>query len=311
MGATTFLFLVFNFLAKFASSLGKIKSEMSKVYALYGSKRQDPYLAEITGFLQDVLRRGDRVVMHPKLFNYLKERGALPSGVEEHDSPTLEADIAVSLGGDGSFLRTAAWVAHSEIPILGVNTGHLGFLASCDISGLSSLPDIIDRGDYALRCHSLIEVVEPRVIGWPYALNEVTVTKGDGASIVNVAAKINGEDLANYRADGLIVSTPTGSTAYNLSVGGPIVQPTAPVFVLSPIAAHSLSMRPFVIDDTSVLVLDCDSRFPKFRLTLDGRATDLPQGTRVVLAKARFVTKAVVLPGHNFAKTLREKLSWG
>lgn len=250
-------------------------------------------------------------MMHSKLFRYLRERIELPREVVEVTNDDFEADVAISLGGDGSFLRAAAWVAHRETPILGVNTGHLGFLASCDINDLPKLPDLLEKGDYTIRCHSLVEVVEPRVDGWPYALNEVTVAKGDGASIVNVAATLDGVPLANYRADGLIVSTPTGSTAYNLSVGGPIVQPTAPVFVLSPIAAHSLSMRPFVIDDSSVLTLECESRFPKFRIAVDGRSTDLPQGTRIVLSKARFVVKAIVLPGHNFAQTLREKLSWG
>lgn len=279
--------------------------------AIYGSKRQDAYLDAISRFLSALDSHGDSVVMHSKLYNYLYTRITLPQCVAEiGPDKDFDADIAISLGGDGSFLRAAAWVGHREIPILGVNTGHLGFLASCDIEGLDGLPEVLEKAQYTILSHSLIEVVEPRVEGWPFALNEVTVTKGENASIVNVAARLDGVDLANYKADGLIVSTPTGSTAYNLSVGGPIVQPTAPVFVLSPIAAHSLSMRPFVIDDSSVLTLECESRTPRFRLTLDGRATELPQGTRVVLAKAMFVVRAVVLPGHNFARTLREKLSW-
>ena len=281
--------------------------------AIYGSKRQENYLSQIESFLNRMSQRGDTVVMHPKIYRYLKERLRMPHGIPAKvtENSDFDADVVISLGGDGSFLRTAAWVGHREIPILGVNTGHLGFLASCDINELADLPDVLDQSDYEVRSHSLLEVVEPRVEGWPYALNEVTLAKGEGASIVNVAARIDGVDLANYRADGLIIATPTGSTAYNLSVGGPIVQPTAPVFVLSPIAAHSLSMRPFVIDDTAVLSLECESRFPKFRLTVDGRATDLNQGTRVVLAKAPFVVRAIVLPGHDFARTLREKLSWG
>lgn len=279
--------------------------------AIYGSKRQDAYLEQIDQFLKKLVDRGDEILMHPKLYRYLSTRISLPEEIVELTDSDFDADVVISLGGDGSFLRAAAWVGFHEIPILGVNTGHLGFLASCDISDLAGLPEILEAEDYDLLCHSLIEVVEPRVDGWPYALNEVTVTKGEGASIVNVGARIDGIDLANYRADGLIVSTPTGSTAYNLSVGGPIVQPTAPVFVLSPIAAHSLSMRPFVIDDSSVLSLECDSRFPKFRVTVDGRGTDFPQGTRVVLAKAPFVVKAIVLHGHDFPRTLREKLAWG
>lgn len=281
--------------------------------AIYGSKRQGAYLGRIAAFLEAVALRGDSVVMHPKIFHYLAERVRLPEGVPAKvtESSDFQADIAISLGGDGSFLRTAAWVADKQIPILGVNTGHLGYLASCSINELTRIPDILHRADYDVRHLSLIEVREPAIAGWPFALNEVTVTKGEGASIVNVAARIDGIDLANYRADGLIVSTPTGSTAYNLSVGGPIVQPSAPVFVISPIAAHSLSMRPFVIDDSSLLSLMCESRFPAFRITVDGRVTDVPQGTRVVLAKAPFVVKAIVLPGHNFARTLRDKLSWG
>lgn len=281
--------------------------------AIYGSKRQQPYLDRIAAFLDILGRRGDTVVMHPKFYKYISELISLPAGMPAQvtDTADFDADVAVSFGGDGSFLRTAAWVAHREIPIVGVNTGHLGFLASCGIDEVAALPAMLESGDYSVRSHSLIEVVEPRVHGWPFALNEVTVTKGEGASIVNVDARIDGVQLAVYRADGLIVATPTGSTAYNLSVGGPIVHPSAPVFILSPIAAHSLSMRPFVIDDSDVLTLECESRYPTFRVTLDGRVTDLPQGTRVVLAKAPFVTKAVVLPGHNFEQTLREKLSWG
>lgn len=281
------------------------------IIAIYGSKRQDAFLGPIQTFLNNLVERRDTVIMHSKLYRYLKDRISLSDDIIEEKSGDFSADVVVSIGGDGSFLRAAAWVGQREIPILGINTGHLGFLASCDVDELENLPEILERKNYSVRCHSLIEVVEPSVEGWPYALNEVTVTKGEGASIVNVAARLDNNDLANYRADGLIISTPTGSTAYNLSVGGPIVQPEAPVFVLSPIAAHSLSMRPFVIDDSSVLSLNCESRSPKFRVTLDGRVNDFPVGTRVVLAKARFVVKAIVLPGHNFAKTLRDKLAWG
>ena len=203
-------------------------------FAIYGSKRQESYLPQIKEFIEELSRRGDTVVMHPKFYNYIKGKLTLPDGIPASvtDNADFEADVVISLGGDGSFLRAAAWTAHLEIPVCGVNTGHLGFLSSCGIDELPSLPAILAEGLYSVREHSLLEVVEPRVDGWPYALNEVTLVKGDGASLVNVAASINGVALADYAADGLIVSTPTGSTAYNLSVGGPIVQPSAPVFVL-------------------------------------------------------------------------------
>lgn len=283
------------------------------IIALYGSKRQEAYLDTIRTFLLALRQRGDSVVMHAKLFRYLE--GFFPDALDcvtvVTDSTDFTADVAVCLGGDGSFLRTAAWVERKGIPILGVNTGHLGFLASADIDLLPDIPDILERGDYRVVPLSLIEVCSPRVDGWSYALNEVTLTKSETSSIMSIRADIDGNPLADYRADGLIVSTPTGSTAYNLSVGGPIVQPEAPVFVLSPIAAHSLSMRPLVVADDSELHFSCSSRTPKFRLSIDGRATVLDLDSPVRLRKAPFSVMAIRLPGHTFASTLRDKLSWG
>lgn len=281
--------------------------------AIYGSKRQEAYLPQIEAFLAALAERGDYVVMHAKLYEYLLHLmpRALACVKRVTDTPDFTADYAVSIGGDGSFLRTAAWVADKEIPILGVNTGHLGFLASLDVEDLPSLPIILDFGNFTVKDHGLIEIVEPKVPGWPFALNEVTVGKSETSSIITVNVLIDDIHLANYRADGLIVSTPTGSTAYNLSVGGPIVQPSAPVFVLSPIAAHSLSMRPLVIDDTVVITMHCDSRKPRYRLSVDGSSTVYDLEQPIVLRRAAFSTKEIVLPGHNFADTLKNKLSWG
>ena len=281
--------------------------------AIYGSKRQEAFLEQIEAFLKALAERGDEVVMHSKLYRYLLH--LMPRALEcvkrVTDTADFSADFAVSIGGDGSFLRTAAWVADKQIPILGVNTGHLGFLASLDVDDLPSLPIILDFGNFTIQEHSLIEVVEPQVPGWPYALNEVTIGKSETSSIITVNVHIDDIHLANYRADGLIVSTPTGSTAYNLSVGGPIVQPSAPVFVLSPIAAHSLSMRPLVIDDNVRITMRCDSRKPRYRLSVDGTSSVYELEQPIVLRRAPFTVKAVVLPGHNFADTLKNKLSWG
>lgn len=281
--------------------------------AIYGSKRQDPYLDAIVAFLDSLTQRGDSVVMHTKLYDYLYAR--IPEALECVDYVTsgvdFQADVAVSLGGDGSFLRTAAWVERKAIPILGVNTGHLGFLASADISDLPTLADTLAAHDYLVKPLSLIEVVEPIIESWPYALNEVTITKSETSSIMSINAGIDDCHLADYRADGLIISTPTGSTAYNLSVGGPIVQPDAPVFILSPIAAHSLSMRPLVISDTAEMKFECSSRTPQYRLSIDGRAAVLNLDQPITLRKAQFSVMAVRLPGHTFASTLRDKLSWG
>ena len=169
---------------------------------------------------------------------------------------------------------------------------------------------MIEDGDFRAEHRRMLQVVEPQLKIWPYALNEVAVTKGDRSSMIVARTLVDGIQLADYRADGLLVATPTGSTAYNLSVGGPIVQPAAPVMVLSPIAAHSLSMRPLVISDESEIRSTVNCRKSHFRLSLDGRSVLLDEGTTVTLRRAPFVITALQLAEHDFASTLRDKLSW-
>ena len=282
--------------------------------AIYGSRRQEPYIADIAAFFQSLADSHVEAVLHSKLYTYLRDNipGSLRAVCRVTDKSDFTADYAVCIGGDGSFLRTAAWVGDRQIPIVGVNTGHLGYMAALSVNDLPSLPGRLAAGGAAvIESRSLIAVDCPGVTGWPYALNEVAITKGDGASIIDVNACVDGDLLADYRADGLLIATPTGSTAYNLSVGGPIVQPTAPVFVLSPIAAHSLSMRPLVIADTSALQFRCECRKETFRLALDGRSYRIAIDDEVRLSRAPFDVKVVRLAGDNFASILRSKLSWG
>ena len=283
--------------------------------AIYGSRRQQPYIELIEQFLTAMTAAGHKAVMHAKLFNHLQTLlppQALQCVSRVVESTRFEADFAISLGGDGSFLRTAAWVADKQIPIIGVNTGHLGFLASLSVEDLPSLPALMaDESNFDIESRSLLQIDCPGLRGWPYALNEATITKSESCSIISIQAAINGVDLADYRADGLIIATPTGSTAYNLSVGGPIVEPTAPVWILSPIAAHSLSMRPLVVGDSSLLQFHCAGRGDTYRLTLDGRTTTLSIDTPVTMRRAPFAIKVVRMRSHNFAQTLRTKLQWG
>lgn len=281
--------------------------------AIYGSRRQEAYLEQIEAFLRRMAERGDSAVMHTKLYQYLLPvmPRAMACVARVTDTPDWDADFAVSIGGDGSFLRTAAWVADKGTPIVGVNTGHLGFLASLGVDDLASLPDILECTPYTLQAHSLLHIVQPQTEFWPYALNEVQIGKSDTSSIITVDVRLGDIQLARYRADGLIAATPTGSTAYNLSVGGPIVEPSAPVFILSPIAAHSLSMRPLVIADSNEIVMHCESRKPRYRLSIDGRSAVYDLSQPIVLRRAPFVINSVVFPGHNFAETLKNKLSWG
>lgn len=266
----------------------------------------------LSSFFDTLAQAGVEIVMHRKIYDVLvhlmpKHLSCVRKVVS---TPDFTADVAISIGGDGTFLRTAMWVGSKQIPILGVNAGHLGYLSGAGVDELPQVARELISGDFRCEKRSLLQVTSPVVPIWPYALNEAALTKEDTSSMVIAEAYINKDKLASYRSDGLIIATPTGSTAYNLSVGGPIVAPSAPVWVLSPIAAHSLGMRPLVVGDNSEIGVTVQGRAANFRLSLDGRACTLPIGTKVTLHKAPFGINVVVRPGHNFTKALREKLHW-
>ena len=225
---------------------------------------------------------------------------------------TFEADMALSIGGDGTFLHTATQVGDKGVPILGINTGHLGFLA--DLSGHevgNALHDILS-GDYQVEERTLLQVEADGIDTlWPYALNEVAILKQDSASMISISTVINGNYFNTYQADGLLIATPTGSTAYALSAGGPILVPQAANWVLVPVAPHSFTVRPLVVNDDVTISLQVSCRTGKFMLSCDGRSVQLPAGDTVTLRKAPFTTKVVKGHGHTFSKTLRNKLMWG
>lgn len=287
--------------------------------AIYGRRRQDEFIGEIMDLVEHILAMpGSSIVMHEKVYSSLKERAgekfaAVMAGQQVDTSGDFTADLAISIGGDGTFLRTAQWVGDKEIPILGVNTGHLGFLAPFTISDAIKAVDDNCLANYRIMERSLLQVEYPfgPFETWPYAVNEVAFMKRDSASMIGADVRINGAPLANYLCDGLIVSTPTGSTGYNLSVGGPILQPWLPEMVLSPVAAHSLSMRPLVIGSDSQLEVKIQSRTSSYRISLDGRSLTMPCGTSVFISRAPFVMRTIEKPDHNFFATLREKLFWG
>lgn len=203
------------------------------------------------------------------------------------------------------------------MPIVGINTGHLGFLAEESLRDAHEVVDNLLDGDYFTEERSLLEVrasgdgLRHLVSGWAYALNEVAILRRGNASMVSVHTFLDDIEIASYQGDGLIISTPTGSTAYNLSVGGPIVQPTAPCFVLSPIAPHALTMRPLVVSDSHEIKATVDSRVPTYRVTLDGRALILPTDVTLSVRRAPFVVKVLHRRGRTFVDTLSSKLLWG
>lgn len=224
----------------------------------------------------------------------------------------VDAEIALSIGGDGTFLRTAQWVAPYEVPILGINAGHLGYLAGFTPESFlaSDLKDVAIERRMMLRVDCSAELPDDFV---PYAINEVALLRKDTASMISIRASLNSNELTTYRGDGLIVSTPTGSTGYNMSVGGPIIEPTAPVIVISPVAPHALTMRPLVVGagPTTNIHLAADSRADGCLLSLDSRIVSIPVKSRVDVSRAPFPLLLVQGRDSNFISTLRSKLLWG
>lgn len=233
--------------------------------------------------------------------------------IEQFDDDRFHADMVISLGGDGTFLKAASRVGSKGIPILGINTGRLGFLADISPEEMrETFNEIYDhryrieeRSVLQLKCDNLLLTREP------YALNEIAVLKRDSSSMISIRATIDGMPLATYQADGLIVATPTGSTAYSLSVGGPIIAPDSKTIALTPVAPHSLNIRPIVICDDREITLDVESRSHNFLVAIDGRSESCSETTRLTIAKAAHTVKVVKRINHRFFDTLRNKMMWG
>ncbi len=240
--------------------------------------------------------------------------------LEAHDAEAMvepvdfnNADYVISMGGDGTFLRAASKVGNREIPIVGVNMGRLGFLADVLPSEIEGTLDNIFNKHYSIEEHTVIEVETDgaKIEGSPYALNDVAILKRDSASMISVRTYINNDFLVNYQADGLVIATPTGSTAYNLSNGGPIIVPHSSSLCLTPVAPHSLNIRPIVINDTSVITMDVESRSHSFLVAIDGRSEKMLEGTKITIRKAPFVIKIIKQNNRRYFSSLREKLMWG
>lgn len=282
------------------------------IVAINGNRHQEAHFQDIERLVDAFLRRDDKVIMSDRFLDYLEDRigGRFAIGIERvllADKP--QADLAIAIGGDGAFLKTAAWVGDSGIPVAGINTGHLGFLAAFSFDNPDDINRYLIAGDYVIEDRTMLEVETPA--GIFHALNEAAITRGENASMVSIRTEINGHDSLTYKGDGLIIATPTGSTAYNLSVGGPILDPSVAGWIIAPIAAHSLTVRPLVINDSSVVRLHVELRSPTFRLTLDGKSMSLPDGSLLSISKARWPLRLVTLPGHNFTDTLTTKMGLG
>lgn len=285
---------------------------LTNTVAIYGSRRQEPYLDGLADLFSHLSGLGFRVAVHSRFAGYLADKEIDLHGAEVTDDVPDDTGLVISIGGDGTFLRAARWVGKKEIPILGVNTGHLGFLASCRLGEVGDMLGCIYRGDVIVEKRMVLWVQSGGFPDgcWHYALNEVALLKEETSSMIAVRTDINGHFLADYRCDGLIVSTPTGSTGYNLSAGGPILEPTIDCMSLVPVAPHTLTVRPLVVGGGSELELSVESRTGHFRLSLDDRSYLMPAGERVRVKRAGFVTRLIRRKDSTFATILRDKLLW-
>lgn len=282
--------------------------------ALIGNTYQaekNKYLETIIGALR---KRNAEVIVERKFLQFVtQELGIECSEMLAFDETDFSADLCISIGGDGTFLQAAAYVSGKGIPIIGINTGHLGFLADVSPDAIEEAINSLYDGDYVVEHRGVIEVRRNGELftRYPYALNEVAVLKHDNSSLIAIEARIDGGLLNNYMADGLIVTTPTGSTGYSLSVGGPILAPMSGTLCLSPVASHSLNTRPVVVTDNVRIDLSVDSRTHNFLLAIDGRSESLPCTDKISVTKAPFKIAVIKIKHKNFYDTLRDKMAWG
>ena len=225
----------------------------------------------------------------------------------------MDLDVALSIGGDGTFLRTVLQVNKQNIPIIGINIGRLGFLADISCNQIDEMLDELFRGHYKIEERALLHLVseEYPFKGFNYALNEIAISKRETSLMITIHTFLNDEYLTSYKADGLVIATPTGSTAYSMSANGPILLPQNNNFILSPVAPHSLNVRPIVIPDDYTITLKIESRTNSFFVSLDGRGEDMPVGAALKIQKADFKTRLLKRYSQSFYRTLREKLMWG
>ena len=277
-------------------------------FAIFGNEYQAKKSASIEKILAFLAARGAETYMDRPFYNFLVNVQHMPISVTGiFDGYNFDVDYVISLGGDGTFLKAASKVGAKGTPIIGVNMGRLGFLASILPSEADEALDEIYSGNIAIEVEADGEPIE----GNPFALNDIAVLKRDNASMIPIRASIKGEYLVTYQADGLIVSTPTGSTAYSLSNGGPIIVPQAGILCLTPVAPHSLNIRPIAINDDNVIQLSVGSRSHNFLVAIDGRSEKLREGTTLTIRKAPHSIRIVKRHNQRYFSTLREKMMWG
>ncbi|MBE6272464.1 MAG: NAD kinase [Bacteroidaceae bacterium] len=285
-----------------------------KKYALFGNTYQAKKSAHVLRLLSILDKYQAEVYIQKEFYQFLTKDLKMDiqvAGVFENDD--FHADMVLSMGGDGTFLKAASYVGNKNIPILGINTGRLGFLADVSPEEMEETFEDIYKKNYKIEDRSVLQAFSEgqSLKGYPCGLNEIAILKRDSSSMITIHTSINGAYLTTYQADGLVIATPTGSTAYSLSIGGPVIVPHSNTIAITPVAPHSLNIRPIVINDDWEITLDVESRSHNFLVAIDGRSETCREGTRLVIRKADYQIKVVKRPNHIFFHTLRDKMMWG
>ena len=283
-------------------------------FAIFGNTYQAKKSSHASALLQLLEKKGAEVCICREFYQFLTSDLHMNIHTDHlFDGDDFSADMVISIGGDGTFLKAASRVGRKEIPILGINTGRLGFLADISPQEIEETFDEIYSGRYSVEERSVLQLLcrGKQLQASPYALNEIAVLKRDSSSMISIHTAINGAYLNTYQADGLVIATPTGSTAYSLSVGGPIIVPHSNTIAITPVAPHSLNVRPIVIRDDWEITLDVESRSHSFLVAIDGRSESCQENTQLTIRKADYNIKVVKRFNHIFFETLRSKMMWG
>lgn len=284
--------------------------------AIFGRPFKEDNIPAIQLLLYRLLDKGVRLCLHQQFASYLEQVSIdFPITSERFTSSFdfPEADFVISIGGDGTLLETVTFVGSKEIPIVGINTGRLGFLAATRREEIEIAIDELISKHYRISERTLLKLISNADLfgGIDFALNELTISKIDSSSMITVHTYVDGEFLNSYWADGLIVSTPTGSTGYSLSCGGPLMHPSTQNFIITPISPHNLNVRPMVISDESYVSFEIEGRSQNFLISLDSRSKIVSSDIKLALKKESFKVKLIELKTNSYFKTLRSKLNWG
>ena len=284
--------------------------------AVYGRE----FNTTVLPFVQDTFRildeYGVEIVIYDKFYEFINDKITLPSNYSifsKKDSLSSDRDILISLGGDGTLLDTLALVRNSGTPVVGINFGRMGFLASVNKTEIEMAIAALVSKQYTIDHRSLLSIESGMDLfdGENYALNDVTIHRRDNSAMMIIHAYMDGEFINSYWADGLITATPTGSTAYSLSCGGPIIYPSAENFVITPVAPHNLNVRPLLVPDNVSLAFEIEARSTKFLVSCDSRMATVARTVKITLSKADFYFNLIRLNNESYLTTLRKKLLWG